>query len=119
MSFQKEMLTLSTLNILIALAVPRGVTRDAPPGGPSSFIFVQFSAKNRIAPPTLGVGAPPPPTGKSWIRHWIGHHFDFLILHRLIGQLNSHMIKLFAYFTHTQYFICDNVRGSWLTKHDE
>ena len=28
--------------------------------------------------------------------------FTIWILHRLIGQLNSHMIKSFAYFTNTQ-----------------
>ena len=40
----------------------------APPGGPNSFIFMQFSAKNRKIIALLGVGAPP--WGKSWIRHW-------------------------------------------------
>ena len=30
-----------------------------PPGGPNSFIFMQFSAKNLQNNPNLGVGAPP------------------------------------------------------------
>ena len=40
----------------------------APPGGPNSFIFMQFSAKMWKIIAILGVGAPP--WGKSWIRHW-------------------------------------------------
>ena len=40
----------------------------APPGGPNSFIFMQFSAKMWKIIAILGVGAPPP-WGKSWIRH--------------------------------------------------
>ena len=43
----------------------------APPGGPNSFIFMQFSAKNWKIIALLGVGAPP--WGKSWIRHCIWH----------------------------------------------
>ena len=43
-----------------SLADPRGApgTR-APPGGPNSFIFMQFSAKNWKIIALLGVGAPP------------------------------------------------------------
>ena len=49
----------------------KGGARDArPPGGPNSFIFIQFSAKIRKIIAILGVGAPP--WGKSWIRHWGG-----------------------------------------------
>ena len=48
MIFQKEMLNLSTLNILIALVDPRGVLS----------YLCSFRLKNRIAPPTLRVGAP-------------------------------------------------------------
>ena len=39
----------------------------APPRGPNSFIFMQFSAKNWKIIAFLGVGAPL--WGKSWIRH--------------------------------------------------
>ena len=42
--------------------------RAPPPGGPNSFIFMQFSAKMWKIIAILGVGAPP--WGKSWIRHW-------------------------------------------------
>ena len=38
------------------------------PGGPNSFIFMQFSANIWKIIALLGVGAPP--WGKSWIRHW-------------------------------------------------
>ena len=46
---------------LYSLADPRGApgTR-APPGGPNSFIFMQFSAKMWKIIAILGVGAPPP-----------------------------------------------------------
>ena len=56
---------------LIPLADLRGGARDArpPPGGPNSFIFMQFSANIWKIIALLGVGAPP--WGKSWIRHWI------------------------------------------------
>ena len=41
--------------------------------GPSSIFFIFIFGKNmpnnRLAPPSSGVGAPP--SGKSWIRHWI------------------------------------------------
>ena len=43
-----------------ALADPRGGTRDArPPGGPNSFIFMQFSAKIINKHTHFGVGTPP------------------------------------------------------------
>ena len=46
----------------------RGGARDArPPGGPNSFIFMQFSAK-KIGWHTH-FGSWRPPWGKSWIRH--------------------------------------------------
>ena len=46
----------------------KGGARDAcPPGGPNSFIFMQFLAKIWKIIAILGVGAPP--WGKSWIRH--------------------------------------------------
>ena len=44
--------------------------RAPPPGGPNSFIFMQFSSKIWKIIAILGVGAPP--WGKSWIRHWWG-----------------------------------------------
>ena len=44
----------------------KGEARDAP-GGPNSFIFMQFSAKNCKIIALLGVGAPP--SVKYWIRH--------------------------------------------------
>ena len=52
----------------LTVADLRGGARDArPPGGPNSFIFMQFSAKKKsVSTPTLGVGAP---QGKSWIHH--------------------------------------------------
>ena len=64
----------------------RGGTRDErPPGGPNSFIFMQFSATNWKIITFLGVGTPP--WGKSWIRHctplqknWnlgTSRHFEF------------------------------------------
>ena len=55
----------------ILVADPRGRQGRAHspprPGGPNSFIFMQFSAKNSKIIALLGVGAPP--SGKSWIRH--------------------------------------------------
>ena len=47
------------------------------PGGPNSFIFMQFSAKNWKIIALLGVGAPP--WGKSWIRHCYQWHFCSLL----------------------------------------
>ena len=48
----------------------KGGARDAPPpGGPNSFIFMQFSAKI-IGSHTHFGSWRPPPSGKSWIRHW-------------------------------------------------
>ena len=38
------------------------------PGGPNSFIFMQFSAENLQNNPSLGIGTSP--SGKSWICHW-------------------------------------------------
>ena len=57
----------------------RGRQGRAPPlpGGPNSFIFMQFSAKNQKNNRFLGVGAPS--WGKSWIRHCnhtCGHCFN-------------------------------------------
>ena len=49
-------------------------TRAPPPGGPNSFIFMQFSAKMWKIIAILGVGAPP--WGKSWIRHWLHMHCE-------------------------------------------
>ena len=49
----------------------KGGVRDAPPGGPNSFNFMQFLrnlAKSYVGAPR-GVGAPS--SGKSWIRHWL------------------------------------------------
>ena len=58
------------LNLRLTLVDPRGVPgMHIPPGGPNSFIFMQFSAKNWKIIVILGVGAPP--WGKSWIRHWL------------------------------------------------
>ena len=48
----------------------KGGARDAPPGGPNSFIFMQFSAKIWKIIAILGVSTPP--WGKSWIRHCRG-----------------------------------------------
>ena len=49
----------------IALADLRGGARDAPPQGPNSFIFMQFSVKigqnSRLEPPPGGLAPPPPP----------------------------------------------------------
>ena len=54
----------------LSIGGSKGCARDAsPPGGPKSFIFVQFSAKNLQNNTNLGVGTTPP-SGKSWIRHW-------------------------------------------------
>ena len=44
-----------------------GGARDAPPGGPNSFIFMQFLAKNLKHNSTFGSWRTP--WGKSWIRH--------------------------------------------------
>ena len=38
-----------------------------PPRGPNSFIFMQFSGKNKLAHPLWELA--PSPLGKSWIRH--------------------------------------------------
>ena len=72
-----------TTKFFFALLVPKshtsggskGGARDAPPLGPISFIFMQFSGKiwpnNRFLPPPLELAPPPPhpPSGKFWIRH--------------------------------------------------
>ena len=74
-------LTYKFLNLKIDLVAlgsggSKGGARDAPPpppGGQNSFIFMQFfGQKNRFAHP-LGELAPrpPPPRGKSWIRHCV------------------------------------------------
>ena len=43
--------------------------RTPPPGHPNSFDFMQFSGKFGVFTPPLE-GSRPPPSGKSWIRHW-------------------------------------------------
>ena len=48
--------------------------RAPPPGGPNSFIFMQFLAKIWKIIAILGVGAPP--WGKSWIRHCLCNQFN-------------------------------------------
>ena len=53
----------------ITLADPRG-RQGRPPGVQILSFSFSFLQKNGLAPPTLGVGAPPPSTGKSRIRHW-------------------------------------------------
>ena len=50
----------------------------APPGGPNSFIFMQFSAQMWKIIAILGVGAPP--WGKSWIRQWWRYEKHVMIL---------------------------------------
>ena len=58
----------------VSLADPRGGRQGrAPPGGPISFIFMQFSAKICKIIAIFGVGAPT--WGKSWIRYcvWCGN----------------------------------------------
>ena len=42
-------------------------SQGRPTGGPNSFIFMQFSAKNWQNNTNLGIDAPP--SGKSWIHH--------------------------------------------------
>ena len=60
---------------------PRGVPgMRTPPGGPNSFIFMQFLAKFWKKLAILGVGAPP--WGKSWIRHWMFISLDHLTVLR-------------------------------------
>ena len=49
--------------------------RAPPPGGPNSFIFMQFSAKIWKIIAILRVGAPP--WGKSWIRHWFVKYYHY------------------------------------------
>ena len=44
----------------------RGARAPPTSGGPNSFIFMQFSAKKRLAHPLWQLV---PPSGKSWIRH--------------------------------------------------
>ena len=44
----------------MSLADPRGAPGTRPPGGPNSFIFMQFSAKMWKIIAILGLGAPPP-----------------------------------------------------------
>ena len=45
----------------------------APPGRPNSFNFMQFSGKFGVFTPPLEGSRPP--SGKSWIRHWMSY-FD-------------------------------------------
>ena len=45
----------------------QGGARDAPPGGPNSFIFMQFSTKKLQNNSTVRSWRTP--SGKSWIRH--------------------------------------------------
>ena len=77
--------------LLWSLADLRGAPGTcAPPGGPNSFIFMQFSAKIWKIIAILGVGAPP--WGKSWIRHW----FWIALTHKeasAIAVLNFPAIK--------------------------
>ena len=70
----------------LPLADPRGGARDAPPpGGPNSFIFMQFSVKNWKIIAFLGVGAPPlgkilDPPLPSIVQNNLYHFFnDFLV----------------------------------------
>ena len=59
-------------NIIDIIGGSKGGARDAPPpGGPNSFIFMQFSAK--IINKHTHFGSWRPPWGKSWIRHWISY----------------------------------------------
>ena len=84
-----------------ALADPRGGARDArpPPGGPNSFIFMQFSAKMWKIIAILGVGAPP--WGKSWIRHCTAFNFQMFTLFftRIIFQSRQTVKKRRYLFT--------------------
>ena len=75
-----------------------------PPGHPNSFDFMQFSGKfGKIVCwcSPWGVGDPPPPPGKSWIRRGVG-----VIFHRqkasfkwiLKGRLNGKGVELLLVF---------------------
>ena len=55
-----------------------------PPGGPNSFIFMQFLAKNCKIIAVLGVGAPA--SQKYWIRSYVAKFKNILIKIIFFGQ---------------------------------
>ena len=69
--------------------------RAPPPGGPNSFIFMQFSANNWKIIAFLGVGAPP--WGKSWIRHWYIYIRYILYILLYIYYIYIYYIYIYLY----------------------
>ena len=74
--------------------------RAPPPGGPNSFIFMQFSAKSWKNNPTLGVGAPPQENPGSAT---VDSHI-LMVLRRIIAIYITWMISGIGFFIYLTYY---------------